>query len=248
MSMRRPVPLVLLVLPALPVLAALAGCQARDERSEHSYFPLQPGARWVYAVHTETDGAASRQRQTISVLDERVYGGKPLFIRRSETPGNIGIEYWLREQPDGIMRIAQRLDLQEQASLDETPRTVLKLPLTVGASWRAPTVAYTVMRKNDFPRELKYGRGMLMTYTVEALDETLTVPAGTFSRCARVAGHAEMTLFSDPVRGFSKVPLTTTEWYCRGVGLARLERVEKLATAFYSGGKVTMELLEYSPR
>ena len=230
---------------ALLVCLALAGCGARESAS---YFPLQPGARWTYAVDTETDGATSRGRQTIWVLDERVYDGKPLFIRRSETPDNIGVEYWLRERPDGIVRIAQRLDLQEQASLDEAPRTVLKLPLKIGDSWRTPTVAYTVMRKNEYPREIKYGRPLLMTYTVEALDEKLTVAAGSFDHCARVAGHAEMTLFTDPVRGFNKVPLTTTEWYCRGVGLVKLERVEHLATTFYSGGRVTMELVEYQPR
>jgi len=224
---------------------ALAGCGARDSAS---YFPLQPGAGWTYAVETESDGATSRGRQTIRVLDERVYDGKPLFIRRSETPDNIGIEYWLRERPDGIVRIAQRLDLQEQASLDEAPRIVLKLPLKAGDSWRTPTVAYTVLRKNEYPREIKYGRPLLMTYTVEALDEKLTVSAGSFDHCARVAGHAEMTLFTDPVRGFNKVPVTTTEWYCRGVGLVKLERVERLATTFYSGGKVTMEMVEYKPR
>ena len=224
---------------------ALAGCGAKESPS---YFPLQPGARWTYAVETESDGATSRSQQTIRVLDERVYDGKPLFIRRSETPDNIGIEYWLRERPDGIVRIAQRLDLQEQASLDEAPRVVLKLPLKIGDSWRTPTVAYTVMRRNEYPRETRYGRPMLMTYTVESLDEKLTVAAGSFDHCARVAGHAEMTLFTDPVRGFNKVPLTTTEWYCRGVGLVKLERVERLATTFYSGGRVTMELVEYQPR
>ena len=181
-------------------------------------------------------------------MDERVYDGKPLFIRRSETPDNIGIEYWLRERPDGIVRIAQRLDLQEQASLDEAPRTVLKLPLKLGDSWRTPTVAYTVLRKNEYPREIKYSRPLLMTYTVEAVDEKLTVAAGSFDHCARVAGHAEMTLFTDPVRGFNKVPVTTTEWYCRGVGLVKLERVERLSTTFYSGGRVAMELVEYKPR
>ncbi len=225
------------------VCVLLAGCSPGHDST--SYFPLAPGARWTYSVQTDADGAASRQQQTISVLDERRYDGKPLFIRRSETPGNIGIEYWLRAQPDGIVRIAQRMDLEEFAALDPAPRTVLKLPLAVGASWRAPTVPYTVMRKNEYPREVKYGRGMPMTYTVEALDEKLTVPAGSFAHCARVVGRAEMTLFTDPVRGFNKVPVTTTEWYCRGVGLVKLERLEKLATPFYSGGSVLMELVEY---
>jgi hypothetical protein len=234
MSMRR---------LGLAACMLLAGCKPAQD---NSYFPLAPGARWTYSVQTDADGDSRRQQQTISVLDERRFDSKPLFIRRSETPGNIGIEYWLRAQPDGIVRIAQRMDLEEIATLDAAPRTVLKLPLAVGASWRTPTVPYTVMRKNEYPREVKYGRGMLMAYTVEALDEKLTVPAGSFEHCARVVGQAELTLFTDPVRGFNKVPVTTIEWYCRGVGLVKLERVESLATMFYTGGKVIMELVEYS--
>ena len=228
----------------LAACVLLAACKPGQD--SQSYFPLAPGARWTYAVQTDADGTSSRQQQTISVLDERRHDGKPLFIRRSETPGNIGIEYWLRAQPDGIVRIAQRMDLEEIATLDAAPRTVLKLPLAVGASWRTPTVTYTVMHKNEYPREVKYGRGMPMVYTVEALDEKLTVPAGSFEHCARVVGQAELTLFTDPVRGFNKVPVTTTEWYCRGVGLVKLERMESLATMFYTGGKVVMELVEYS--
>ena len=222
--------------------ALLAGCKPGQDTS---YFPLAPGAHWTYSVQTEADGTSSRQQQTISVLDERRFDGKPLFIRRSETPGNIGIEYWLRAQPAGRVRIAQRMDREENATLAPAPRTVLKLPLAVGASWRAPTVPYTVMRKNDYPREAKYGRGMLMAYTVEALEETVTVPAGSFGHCVRVVGRAEMTLFTDPVKGFNKVPVTTTEWYCRGIGLVKLERLESLATMFYTGGKVTLELMDY---
>lgn len=229
---------------AYAVCALLAGCKPAHDGA--SYFPLASGARWTYSVLTESDGASSRRQQTISVLDERRHDGKPLFIRRSETPDNIGIEYWLRAQQDGIVRIAQRMDLEEQATLDPAPRTVLKLPLAVGAGWSAPTVPYTVMRKNEYPREVKYSHGMTMAYTVEALEERLTVPAGSFDHCARVVGRAEMTLFTDPVRGFNKVPVTTTEWYCRGVGLVKLERVESLATAFYTGGRVVMELVEYS--
>lgn len=227
----------------LAACVLLAGCKPGQD---NSYFPLAPGARWTYSVQTDADGDSRRQQQTISVLDERRFDSKPLFIRRGETPGNIGIEYWLRAQPDGIVRIAQRMDLEEIATLDAAPRTVLKLPLAVGANWRAPTVPYTVMRKNEYPREVKYGRGMLMAYTVEALKEKITVPAGSFEHCARVVGQAELTLFTDPVRGFNKVPVTTTEWYCRGVGLVKLERVESLATMFYTGGKVVMELVEYS--
>lgn len=225
---------------ALPLLAGgLSGCSPRGT----DRFPLKEGMRWTYQVTTEADGNTTRGEQVISVLDTRRYNDQPLYIRRSETNDNIGIEYWLQRRKDAIVRIAQRVDLQEKAELDAAPRIVMKLPLTVGASWMTPTVPYTIYRMNDYPREMKYSRQLPMTYTVEALEEKLKTPAGDFDHCARIVGRGELTLFTDPVSGFNKIPITTTEWYCAGVGLARLERSESVNTRFYTGGKVVMELV-----
>jgi hypothetical protein len=48
------------------------------------------------------------------------------------------------------------------------------------------------------------------------------------------------------VAGWRNMPLTTTEWYCRGVGLVRLERREpSLGSSFLTGGSLTMELVAW---
>ena len=52
--------------------------------------------------------------------------------------------------------------------------------------------------------------------------------------------------FADPVVGFKDMPLTTTEWYCKGVGLVKLERTEPANSTFLAGGKTTLELLEWN--
>ena len=74
------------------------------------------------------------------------------------------------------------------------------------------------------------------------------VPAGHFKQCARVAGRADLTVYADPVSGFRKIPLTTTEWYCKDVGLVKLVRIENLDSSFFSGGKVEMVLTQFSIR
>jgi len=58
-------------------------------------------------------------------------------------------------------------------------------------------------------------------------------------------GVAVLRLFADPVSGRRDLPLATTEWYCRGVGLVRLERDEPAGSALLSGGKLTMELVDW---
>lgn len=228
----------------LPILVAACGRQSDTT----SYFPLAPHSEWTYEVTTDIDDATHKSVQVIRTLDARRHDGKPIAVRRSEIDASIGVEYWLRETPESIERIAQRTDLQDEAVFDPSPRTVLKLPLKAGGTWAAPSVAYTILRKSEYPRELKYGKPVSMTYNVEALDEEVTVPAGTFRHCARVKGLAELTLYTDPVSGFRKVPITTTEWYCPGVGLTKLERVEPLSTSFFSGGSVKMVLSDYRIR
>ena len=93
-------------------------------------------------------------------------------------------------------------------------------------------------------REVKMPK-VMMNYTVEAIDETVTVPAGTFKNCARAVGVGMMPLFVDAVQGFVNLTLTNREWYCKGVGLVKVERDEPLNSMLWSGGKVTMALTEY---
>jgi hypothetical protein len=60
-----------------------------------------------------------------------------------------------------------------------------------------------------------------------------------------VKGSATLKLFADPVAGWQDMPLTTLEWYCPGVGLARLERREPANSTFLVGGTLTMELTSW---
>ena len=226
----------------LPLLVVLAGCSGKPEPA---WFPLNTGSHWTYQVNTETDGVTRRDTQTISIAGSSEMKGRPVYTRRSELSGNIGVDYLLQVGPDAITRIAQRTDLQELPVADEKPRTVMTLPLRQGATWNTPTVAYAVLRKTEYPRELKYSRTLPMLYTVEAMDDKVEVPAGVFTQCARVVGRADLTIYADPVSGFRKTPITTTEWYCKDVGLVKLVRTETIDTRFFSGGKVEMVLTDY---
>jgi hypothetical protein len=93
---------------------------------------------------------------------------------------------------------------------------------------------------------MKYVKSILMNYSVEDMEASVSVPAGEFNKCALVVGKADLTLYTDPLNGFQKIPLTSKEWYCPGVGLVKLERVEELKSTFYKGGRIEMLLVNYS--
>jgi hypothetical protein len=225
----------------LAVLAALSACQRAS--TPDTLFPLDAGHRWTYRVTTRTgDDASERESLTLRTLGSETVpalGGDTAWHRRSDS----GIDYWLRADASGIYRIASKSDLDPEPKPDKPHRFVLKAPFSVGTQWQASTTAYLLMRRNDFPREIRHTHpDVPMTYQIEAVDQTLDTLAGRFDRCLRVRGTASVRVYADPASGWRDLPLTTLEWYCAGVGLVRLERSEPAGSSFLSGGTRALEL------
>lgn len=240
----------------------LAACDRGEEPAQAagsagSYFPLAPGSNWQYQVTMEADGKSTQITQQISALAPTRHEDRTVHVRRSEQQDNIGVEYWLESDASGVRRIAHRTDAYQEPVMDASPRTVLKLPLKLDATWTAPTVTYGVLRNVDFPRKVKEAASTMMTYTVEALDQKVTVPAGSFENCARIKGRAEVTLdmgqvrvragdtlYTDANARMRRVPIVHTEWYCQGVGLVKVERLEAITLNFSNAERILMELTQ----
>lgn len=227
---------------ALGAVALAAGCGQQGGPSAE-LFPLEPGHRWTYRQVTELeDGARDVVSLVLRTLPGEDYEDRPAFRRRSDD----GVLYWLRRDASGIYRVASRHELQPEPVKDAAPRYVLKEPLAVGTEWQAPTVAYLLKRTQGYPPEVRNeGKPVAMRYAIEALHETVTVPAGRFERCVRVRGSGALKLFADGTAGWRDMPLTTLEWYCPGPGLVKLERDEPAKSPFLIGGRLTMELQEW---
>ena len=224
----------------LVLAAALAGCAPAPE---DSYFPLASGHRWAYDITTEWENnIVEHEPRVIETLGrDRLESGEA-WRRRSDS----GVDYWLRSDASGIYRVATKSELQDEPEADKEPRYVLKMPLAVGTSWRSSTTAYLLQRRQEFPREIRHSHPAVpMNYVIEAVGEALEVRAGRFENCVRVRGTAALRLFADPVVGWKDMALITTEWYCAGVGLAKLVREEPAESTFLTGGRLTMELVDW---
>ena len=233
-----------LTLWLLPML--LASCSQGPQGD--SYFPLTVGSNWTYLVTADIDGHVSESKQW-DRIDRVIDTDKgTVVVRRSEASKGLGLEYWIKTEPGFIKRIAQRSDADDQAKLDPNPITVLKLPIAKNDTWLVPSQPFVIAAKTNLGGEdMKMPKVMLNT-TVEANDEVVTVPAGTFKDCVRIEGSGSMELYVDSVSGFKSLPIVHREWFCKGVGLVKVERIEELSSMFFSGGKITMELLDYKIR
>ena len=205
------------------------------------WLPLDKGHSQTYRI-TETgdewgEGSAPPAAWTISAEGSTSLNNDTVWTRRHSE----GVTFYLKRDDAGIRRVAYRTDIDDTPTEDPEPRWVLKAPYTVGTEWVTPTVPYLLKRKNEHPRELKHTHKALMTWRIEAVDDVVTTPKGTFKPCLRVTGLAELNLYTDPVNGFTNVPLIGREWYCKGVGLVKFEREEKVPRGFMTGGTLSAE-------
>ena len=222
--------------------ALLAGCSGPPPGL--SYFPLEAGHHWQYELRSEWENNTSeREPLALATLGEESLGADGKAWRRRSDGGT---DYWLRADQTGIFRVASKHDLEAEPQIDKPARYVLKMPLVVGTSWQAPTTTYLLRRNADFPPEIRHThKPVQMTYRIEALGQKLSTRAGSFDDCIKVAGSALIKLFADPVVGFRDLPLNTTEWYCKGVGLVKMQRDEPANSTFLTGGTMTLELIEW---
>ena len=256
---RRAAAAAVTVCSALALALPLTGCGrdgAGGGREPLDHFPLDAGRVWTYTVTTtRDDDQPERETQTLRALgrDEAGGVGTAAWHRRDDN----GVDYWLQADASGVWRVSAKSDVDAEPRPDpvaapasdaaegQRRRWVLRAPLVTGTQWSAPTTAYLLMRRAEFPREIRHThQPVLMTYVIEAVDETVEVPAGRFARCLRVHGTARMRLFADSVGGWQDMPLDTLEWYCPGVGLTRLERNEPVParSTVPSGGRLVMDL------
>lgn len=227
-------------LHVIAVALLLFGCSAPKD---DSFFPLAKGHRWTYELTTEWENhVVEHEQRVIETLGRDGLPSGEAWRRRSDS----GVDYWLKSDASGIYRVATKSELQEEPEPDKEPRFVLKAPLVVGTHWRANTTAYLLQRRQEFPREIRHSHPAVpMNYTIEAVGEKLATRAGHFDNCLRIKGVAALRLFADPVVGWKDMLLTTTEWYCAGVGLVKLVREEPAQSTFLTGGTLTMELVDW---
>lgn len=226
-------------------LAVLSGCSRNA--APDALFPLSAGHRWTYRVVTQwSDGKLEQETLSLSTLgEESIPEGTPGADAAAawRRHGDDGRDYWLRADASGIRRIATRSLFDATPKMDPPQRYVLKAPYAAGTQWEASTTAYMLTRRFDFPYEVRYTYGAVpMTYRIEADNDSVDTPAGKQSGCVRVKGTATIRVYAHPVTGWSEMPLTTREWYCRGVGLVRVERTEPVQSSFMTGGTRVMAL------
>lgn len=221
-------------------IGLLASCSKVDK---NDLFPLPKYGKWEYEVLTKRGSSETRSTQVMSVEGSTKVGNQFATVRRSDS----GHQFAIATTAAGIERVGAKRDVDEAFAPETEPRFVLKKPYAVGTTWQSQTIPYLLLRRSEYPPEVGLTHSAQMSYTIAALNESVTTPAGVFTECLRVQGEAILRLYGDLTAGFANPTLLTTEWYCPGVGLAKLERSEVITSPLITGGSLTMTLQRFSP-
>jgi len=228
------------------MILLLVSCNSSQNKPSdmNDYFPLEKGRFWEYRVetnYTETEPTYSSLR--IENIGKKTIGDQTFWVRRTSN----GTDYYLRKDSDGVFRYGKRNIIEKHPSMDANKRMVLPLPLPdrSGKSWSVLTQSYTIHRilPNYEPPNENIAR-FHMTYTLESLDEEVTVPAGSFKKCLLIEGQAQIDQLVGANTGNGTIEMTTREWYAPGIGLVKLERIEPLDGEVFKGGKITLQLMK----
>lgn len=187
------------------LLLSLVLLAADGPGTEH--FPLDEGTAWTYVATTgaEDEGFSFE----LTNLAPRELDGEAVTPRRLVAGDYREVSFVAVR--DGLLCdvAVQPADVEEPEPRD-APICFLPLAPRLGASWKIESTLSQVAEGEPITLELR----------VEALDETVEVPAGRFEDCVRVSGHgtAEVTL-DDGTR--ATVRSEKANDYAPGVGLIR---------------------------
>ncbi len=217
---------------------AVCGLAACSPDAGPVWFPLKAGDVTRYEVRYSPESARDDEVWTLRTRGPVTWQGKSYMQRHHSQ----GVAYFLEANEQGVRRVALQTDMDREPQADASPMWVLKAPYQVDTEWNTPTVPYLLMRKNEHPRELKHSHKTTMTWRIVSVKEQVKLASGeVLEPCLHVKGEAFLNLYTDPVNGFTDVPLTSHEWYCQGQGLVKFTREEKVLAGFLTGGALTAE-------
>ena len=204
------------------------------------YFPLDEPVRRYYDVSLSTmDGLERRKLVVDTIPAELTESGQPLHKWID------GRRTFFAKDADGIRAVSHTLaDGTHQPSPGDGDLVMPTEP-SVGSQWTGRT-STRVLRNTGPPWEtlFRVTETVPMSYTIEAVDDNVEVPAGRFSDCVRVAGHGQTNADVGNYIGHAQISVTTTAWYAPNVGMVRSIREEKTDAEALDFGRIEFVLEE----
>jgi len=124
---------------------------------------------------------------------------------------------------------------------------ILRYPLKVGTVWEELTLTKLLLKTGQPQKtEFKIVAEVPLSVTIEAIDDVIKVPAGTFHQCIRIKKYGSAYKNTGNYIGLTIVKVIETSWYAPGVGLVKSIREETTLRKALDWGELLIELVTFS--
>ena len=188
-----------------------------------TYFPLEEGLKWRYQVTKTTRDGIQQQKYIYTSLDDRIVEGQAVSVRKSVD----GSLFYYRETEEGLLYVGKEIQSGVAREFLRDEHFILRYPLLERKQWQDIT-ATKLLVKTGPPQKtvFKIEAEIPLKVLVDALEETIVVPAGIFHHCIKITKQGSEFKDAGNYIGRTIVRVKETSWYAPGVGLVKSIREE----------------------
>lgn len=229
-------------LASIILALVLSACRASGENA--NYFPLDSGWSWQYRVTLDIKNVGKETTAIVVANGSSLTEGNQKVFPRIYQDGH---RYDYVSHDKGVLLVSDRVSAN-QVRPAEAEQYVLKYPLAAGTSWPVVSQTYLLRRQIFSPTAVimvPITVPIEVTYTIEATDDVVRVPAGVFRNCLRIRGAAASVRDLGERIGDAEVRVDATEWFAPGVGLVKMVRKEDSRPESPASGSMSIELQRF---
>lgn len=176
-----------------------------------SYYPLDAGRTWSYALTIRRDGDAGKSIEaasTVTNLPGRTLNGHSVTPQEGRQSGQIQLRF-IAEETDGIAEIAAQSAGETVPQAKQPPNYVLKQPLREGTGWSSTW------------QSAQFGTATMIPINKRIAERgrARASAAGQFDDCLRLHISGAGTIAAP--NGPTAIKVEGEEWYCADIGFVQ---------------------------
>ena len=223
------------------ILFLLIGCAEND----NTYFPLTKIKSWSYKIEIQPEV----EKKTIYKKVNLSLGKKKLEINGEKNTiypflREDGSIFFYNIEKDGVFRKGFAFSRDNKINIEKKRRVVLPYPQNIGQKWSVESKTYLILKRYPY-YDYRATTNFKINYEIISMDEIVSTPVGKFSDCLLVRGEGKTKFIGDSEIGSIQINIISEEWYAKGIGLVKSNRIEKTDSDLFGTTKMTQVLEDF---
>jgi hypothetical protein len=219
----------------------IIGCSENN----NSYFPLEKIKSWTYKVEiqpqVEKKTIYKKVNLSLGKKKIKIDGEKKKIFPLLREDGSV---FYYATDKKGIYRNGLAFAKDQSIKFEKEKRIVLPLPLDIGKKWNVESKTYLILKRYPY-YDYRATTNFQIDYEIISKKEIVSTSLGKFKNCLFIKGEGETKFIGDSEIGSIKIKIISKEWYAKGIGLIKSERIEQTDSDLFGTTKMTQILEDY---